>query len=199
MTARDQARPGDINWPLLTLMLVLLGIGLIMLTSASISIAEDNTGRPFFYLTQQSIAVVVGLLAALVILNTPTDYWEKLGSVMLVGAVILLALVLVPGIGREVNGATRWLSIAGVNLQVSEPARLMVLMYIAGYAVRHRQDLGDSFIEMARPMAVVCVVCGLLLAEPDFGRAECRGMRLFITEFKHTPPARHSFFSPVSF
>ena len=169
MSARETARLTDINWPLLTLMMVLLGIGLIMLTSASISIAEANTGRPFFYLTQQLLAVAAGLVAALVILNTPTDYWEKLGPLLLIGAIILLALVLVPGVGREVNGATRWISIGGINLQVSEPARLMVLMYIAGYAVRHRRELGDSFADIARPMAVVCVVCGLLLAEPDFG------------------------------
>lgn len=169
MSSRAETRLADINWPLLTLMLVLLGIGLVMLTSASISIAEDNTGRPFYYLTQQLLAVAAGMVVALVILHTPTDFWEKLGPALLITAIALLALVLVPGVGREVNGATRWISVGGINLQVSEPARLMVLMYIAGYAVRHRRELGNSFVDIARPMAVVSVVCGLLLAEPDFG------------------------------
>ena len=93
-------------------------------------------------------------------INTPTEYWERLGPLLLIAAVLLLMLVLVPGLGRTVNGATRWISVAGINLQVSEPARLMVLMYIAGYAVRHKNDLGASFQDMFKPMLVVGVVCG---------------------------------------
>jgi len=169
MNSQRAVRMSDVNWGLLTLMLVLLGIGLIMLTSASISIAENSMGRPFYYLVQQLVAVGAGLVCALIIINTPTDYWEKLGPVFLIAAVFLLALVLVPGVGREVNGSARWITVLGINLQVSEPARLMVLMYVSGYAVRHRDTLHNSFKEVAKPMGVVALVCGLLLAEPDFG------------------------------
>ena len=81
----------------------------------------------------------------------------------------MLLLVLVPGIGREVKGASRWITIAGINVQISEPARLAVLMYISGYAVRHRDSITASFKGFMRPMYMVGIVCVLLLAEPDFG------------------------------
>ena len=158
-----------VDWSLILLIVILLSIGLIMLSSASMSVAEDSTGRPFFYLQQQLFAVCVGLLVAIVMLRIPTEIWEKAGPFLLILAITLLALVLVPGIGREVNGSQRWLNVGGINLQVSEPARLMVLMYISGYAVRHRNELGNGLLQFGRPMLLVLLVCGLLLVEPDFG------------------------------
>ncbi len=169
MSRRPEVGLADLNQSLLVLMLVLLGIGLVMLTSASVSVADKTTGTPFHYLNQQLLAVFAGFVCAAVVLATPTDKWERLGPVLLIVAVLLLAVVLVPGIGREVNGARRWLSLGGINFQVSEPARIMVLMYLAGYAVRHRDDLGASLLDMLKPMLVLCIVCGLLLVEPDFG------------------------------
>ena len=167
---RKTMHPGlQLDWGLVALICLLLGIGLVMLTSASISVAENNTGKPFYYLGQQLAAVLVGLLVAGLVLRTPTDFWQRSGPLLLIGAIILLAAVLVPGVGREVNGSTRWLGLGPINIQVSEPARLMVLMYIAGYAVRHRDDLRASLQDFMRPMLVIVVVCGLLLAEPDFG------------------------------
>jgi len=157
------------DWSLLSLILLILGLGLVMLTSASISVAENSTGRPFYYLIQQLMAVGVGGLAAVVMLRTPTEFWQRSAPVLLILAILMLVAVLIPGVGREVNGSTRWLTVAGVNLQASEPARLLVLMYIAGYAVRHRDDLGASWGDFLRPMGIVAVICGLLLAEPDFG------------------------------
>jgi cell division protein FtsW len=158
-----------VDWSLILLIVILLSIGLIMLSSASMSVAEDSTGRPFFYLQQQLLAVCAGLFVAFVMLRIPTEIWEKAGPFLLILAITLLALVLVPGIGREVNGSQRWLNVGGINLQVSEPARLMVLMYISGYAVRHRNELGNGLLEFGRPMLLVLLVCGLLLVEPDFG------------------------------
>lgn len=170
MSARAAGNPlAELNWGLVALMLVLLGVGLVMLTSASISMADDATGRPFYYLVQQLVAVVAGLFVALIMLTTPTEYWERLGPLLLLAAIFLLAVVLVPGIGREVNGARRWIGVAGFNFQVSEPARLMLLMYLAGYAVRHRDVLQNGWLEVAKPMLIVAIVCALLLGEPDFG------------------------------
>ena len=169
MSPRLAATESQFDWSLILLVGILLGFGLIMLTSASMSVAEGSTGRPFFFLVQQLLAVGVGILLALFVLRIPTDIWERLAPPLLVFALILLVAVLVPGVGREVNGSSRWLSVAGINLQVSEPARLLVLMYISGYAVRHRDDLRAGILEFLRPMFIVFVVCGLLLAEPDFG------------------------------
>ncbi len=169
MSARSAAMDTRLDWSLILLVGALLGLGLIMLTSASMSVAESSTGQPFFYLLQQLLAVGIGLILAFIILQVPTDLWEQVAPLLLVFAILLLIAVLIPGVGREVNGSTRWLNIAGINLQVSEPARLLVLMYISGYAVRHRDDLGAGILEFGRPMVVVLFVCGLLLAEPDFG------------------------------
>ena len=159
----------DIDWSLFTLIMLLLAAGLVMLTSASIAVAENTNGYPFYYLVQQLIAVAAGLLVATLVLRTPTEYWQKSSAVLMILAILLLVAVLIPGVGRVVNGSSRWLSLAGINIQVSEPARLMVLMYIASYAARHGAELGASLKDFMRPMIVVAVVCALLLLEPDFG------------------------------
>ena len=110
--AGDRVGLDDVDGSLLTLMLLLLGVGLVLLTSASISLAENNTGRPFYYLIQQLVAVAVGLAGAAIVIRTPTDYWEKFGPYLLIAAVLMLVAVLLPGVGRTVNGSTRWISVA---------------------------------------------------------------------------------------
>jgi cell division protein FtsW len=153
-------------------MAALLGIGLIMVASASMSLAERDYGGPLYFLFRQVGAVAIGMVGAFVMLRTPTQTWEKTGPALMVIAFVLLVAVLVPGLGRTVNGSTRWLSVAGMNLiQVSEPARLLILLYVAGYAVRRNQELRQSFAGFARPLAVSAVACGLLLLQPDFGAA----------------------------
>jgi cell division protein FtsW len=180
MTARTAARqtaPGRAvidQQHLDTLLIVVIGVllcgGLVMLTSASISLAERNTGNPFFYLQRQLVAVVIGLAGAAVMMRIPTHVWERLGLALVCLAIALLMSVFIPGLGHTVNGSTRWLSIAGMNImQVSEPVRLLMLMYISGYAVRHRQELRERFVGFAKPMALVAGACVLLLLQPDFG------------------------------
>lgn len=169
MTPQPSPNMRDLNWQLLALLLSMLALGLVMLTSASISVAENSTGRPFYFLTQQLVAAALGLLLGYFVLRTPAAYWEKAAPLLLLLALVLLAVVLIPGVGREVNGSRRWIEIAGVNVQVSEPARLLVLVYVCSYAVRHRTQLGQGFLQFLRPMLLVSVACGLLLLEPDFG------------------------------
>ena len=97
--------------------------------------------------------------------------WRNLGPLMLLLGLALLVVVLVPGIGYEVNGARRWVRVGIMNLQVSEPARLCLLMYLAGYLVRRSKSLREEFMGFLRPMIVLTVACVLLLKEPDFGAA----------------------------
>ena len=157
----------------LTLVLVigaLLCGGLVMMTSASISLAESINVNPLFYFERQVVAAVLGLAGVAVMLRVPTSVWDRLSVVLLCLAVAILAAVLVPGLGNTVKGATRWLSVGGISVvQVSEPARLLVLMYISSYAVRHRVELRERFFGFAKPMLLVGGICGLLLAQPDFG------------------------------
>ncbi|HET9695050.1 MAG TPA: putative lipid II flippase FtsW [Steroidobacteraceae bacterium] len=149
----------------------LLLIGLVMVASASIGIAEKETGHAFAYFQKQLVYVVAGLVAAALGLAVPTRVWEKYSIWLMAAAFVMLALVLVPGIGYEVNGAQRWVRLGFMNFQVSELARVMLLTYLASYAVRRADELRDSFVGFMKPVAVLVLAAALLLGEPDFGAA----------------------------
>ena len=156
---------------LLTIVLTLLLGGFVILASASISISDNAAGNPFFYVQRQLLAALIGAVAGGVCLFIPMRVWQNLGPLMLFAGMALLIVVLVPGIGYEVNGSTRWVRIGIMNLQVSEPARLCFLMYLAGYLVRRNKALREEFMGFLRPMLVLTIACVLLLKEPDFGAA----------------------------
>jgi len=161
----------QIDSVLLTIVLALLLGGFVILASASISISDNVTGNPFFYIERQLIAAAIGAAAGLVCLYVPMQVWRSLGLLLLFVGLGLLVVVLFPGVGHEVNGSTRWLRLGVMNLQVSEPARLCFLIYLAGYLVRQNKSLRDEFTGFLRPMILLTVACILLLAEPDFGAA----------------------------
>ena len=156
---------------LLALALALLLGGFVVLASASITISDNAVGRPFYYVERQLIAAVIGGGAGLVCLFTPMRVWLSLSPLLLLVGIALLLVVLVPGIGHEVNGSKRWVRVGILNLQVSEPARLCLLIYLAGYVVRRHLALRERFVGFLRPMFVLSLACALLLAEPDFGAA----------------------------
>ncbi len=156
---------------LLSIGLVLLLGGLVVLASASISVSDNGVGDPFHYVQRQAIAAAIGAAAAFTCLFIPMSVWRRLGPLMLLIALALLLVVLIPGVGYAVNGSTRWLRIGVINIQVSEPARLCLILYIAGYLVRQNKSLREQFAGFLRPMLILSLACGLLLAEPDFGAA----------------------------
>jgi cell division protein FtsW len=149
----------------------LLLIGLVMVASASIDISEKETGQAFYYFQRQSMYVGLGLLAATIGLAVPTRIWEEYSIYLLVLAFVLLLLVLVPGISASVNGARRWVRLGFMNFQVSELARVLLLTYVASYAVRRAEELRTSFVGFMKPIAVLALAAVLLLLEPDFGAA----------------------------
>jgi cell division protein FtsW len=151
---------------------VLLTLGLVMVYSASIATAESarvTGGEATYYLARHAAFVGAGLAAGLAAFQVPMRAWQRAAPWLFVAGVVLLALVLVPGIGREVNGARRWLPLGIVNLQPSELMKLGVVLYAADYAVR-KHALLHSFRRGLLPMLGVMLVVGwLLLREPDFG------------------------------
>ncbi|HWZ61570.1 MAG TPA: putative lipid II flippase FtsW [Steroidobacteraceae bacterium] len=161
----------------ITLALVLLG--LVMVTSASVSIASRETGEPFYYLERQLLLVGAGGVCAALLFSIRTEWLERASGPLLAVGLVLLALVLVPGLGHSVNGSRRWLRLAALNFQVSELARVLVLVYVASYAVRREQQLRESLAGLAKPLALLALVGALLLIEPDFGAATV----LFATGF----------------
>ena len=146
-------------------------VGLVILASASATTADAEFANPFHYLQRQLLAVSIGMLAATFMLLVPTEVWQRTGFALVMIAVGSLIFVLLPGVGLEEKGATRWISVAGVSVQVSEPARLALIIYVAGYIVRRQEDLRSHFTGFLKPMLVISCAAGLLLAEPDFGAA----------------------------
>jgi cell division protein FtsW len=163
----------------LALVLALLLFGLVMVTSASISIASQDTGNPFYFLERQLLTAFAGALGAVLIFCFRMEHWERLSPVLLVLAVVMLLAVLVPGLGEVVNGGRRWLRLGGLTFQVSELARVLVLIYIASYAARRQDELRETFAGLFKPLLLLSLIALLLLAEPDFGAATV----LFATGF----------------
>jgi cell division protein FtsW len=157
---------------LIWVFVALLTIGLVMVYSASIATAEGSkfTGhQPTYYLMRHAMFVVVGLIAGALVFQVPVQLWQTYSPYLFLAGAALLVLVLIPHIGREVNGSRRWLSLFVINLQPSELMKLFAVMYAADYTVR-KGAVKHLFTKAFLPMfAVMVVVGGLLLHEPDMG------------------------------
>jgi len=149
----------------------LLLVGLVMVASASIGVADRATGAPFFYFQRQLMYAALGLAAGAVALCVPTAVWDRYSKVLLAAGFVLLVVVLIPGLGHEVNGSRRWLRLGIMNFQVSELARVLLLTYLASYAVRRADELKATFGGFVKPVGVLVAAAVLLLGEPDFGAA----------------------------
>ena len=155
--------------PFILVVVALLGIGLVMVASASTSIAARAYGDPLAYFWRQSTHVAVAVAALGVAVRCPARLWERIGPTLMLVAVVLLALVLVPGVGREVNGSTRWLGLGWFNLQPSELAKLFFVIYLAGDVVRREERIRAARFGVMKPLSVLVVVSLLLFLEPDHG------------------------------
>jgi cell division protein FtsW len=156
---------------LVTAVIGLLMMGLVMVASASITIADTNFGDPFYYPKRQLLNMVIGLIGAAIACSIPTALWQRLAVPLLLAAFAMLLVVLIPGIGHQVNGSRRWLSLGFMNFQPSELARVLLLMYLASYIVRRQAELRESIIGFVKPLAVLALASLLMLVEPDMGAA----------------------------
>ncbi len=156
---------------LLVSVVLLMGLGLVIMMSASVAVAEKNYGDIYHFFNRQLIFVGIGIVAALFVYRIKTALWQSFGAKLLPVVLLLLIAVLLPGIGKEVNGSHRWINLGPLSLQVSEMAKLIMIMYLAGYLVRHGKDLSQSasYKPLAIPLVVIFVTDVLLMLEPDFG------------------------------
>jgi cell division protein FtsW len=179
--ARSGSRSAMVHIDTVTLgvVLAIVLLGLVMVTSASISIASKETGYVFYYLERQLVLTVLGSAGAALVFCIPTRLIERVSMPLLVVALALLFVVLLPGLGHTVNGSRRWIRLIGFNFQASELARVLILIYLASYAVRRAEELRGSLKGLAKPLGLLACVTALLLAEPDFGAAAV----LFATGF----------------
>ncbi len=156
---------------LLLSVISLLGLGLVIMMSASIAVAERNYGNIYHFLNRQLVFLLIGTVAAILVYRIKTVFWQSVGAKLLPVVMLLLVAVLLPVIGKEVNGSHRWISFGPISLQVSEMAKLIMIMYFAGYLVRHGKELAhsSSFKPLLVPLLVLGVTDALLMLEPDFG------------------------------
>jgi len=147
----------------------LVAWGLVLVASASVAVSEKLTGAPLHFFYKQLTFAFVGLSCGAFAFCVPMSAWERSGYLLLMFALLLLVLVLIPGLGIGVNGSRRWLHLAGFRLQASEPARLALMIYLAGYIVRKQVALQNSFAGIIKPLLPLCLASGLMLMEPDLG------------------------------
>jgi cell division protein FtsW len=148
---------------------MLFCIGLVMVASASMGVAQNQFGNPFYFFIRHMIYLLIGLTACFVVQRAPVEAWHRLSWLLLAAAFVLLVLVLVPGIGRRINGSMRWIGVAGLTLQPSEFAKFAVVAFVSSYLVRRQEEVRTHWLGFAKPIAVVGAIVLLLLAEPDFG------------------------------
>ncbi|HDY6358794.1 TPA: putative lipid II flippase FtsW [Pseudomonas aeruginosa] len=159
----------DLDFPLLAGCLALLGLGLVMVTSASSEVAAAQSGNPLYFSVRHLIYLVIGLISCGLTMMVPMATWQRWGWKLLLVAFGLLVLVITPGIGREVNGSMRWIGFGLFNIQPSEIAKVCVVIFMAGYLIRRQQEVRESWMGFFKPFVVLLLMAGLLLREPDFG------------------------------
>jgi cell division protein FtsW len=157
------------DYPLLFSALALTSLGLVMVASASITLADRELGQPFYYALRQAIYIGAGMLTGAGVYRLRLALVEQVGMLLLLIAFAMLLAVLVPGIGTQVNGSVRWINTGLFRLQVSEPAKLMILIYLASYLARHGEEVRTQLSGFIKPLALLGVAAILLLLEPDFG------------------------------
>jgi cell division protein FtsW len=149
--------------------LALALIGYVMITSASMDVVAIKFNDPFYQSKRQLLFIFLGSCSLMVCLLTPVHVWQKQSPYLLLLAVLLLVAVLIPGLGRSVNGSTRWIPIGSLSLQPSEFAKIAVVAFMAGYLVRQQKEVRNSFSGFSKSSVVLGVFMVLFLLEPDFG------------------------------
>ncbi|MDK1312525.1 cell division protein FtsW [Pseudoalteromonas ardens] len=153
--------------PLLYAMLCLVGIGFVMVTSASMPVAERLYDNPYHIVTRHSMFLVMAMVLFWLSTTVPMTWWKRFNPYLLLLGLVLLAVVLV--VGREVNGSKRWLPVGPIGFQVAEAAKLFFFSYIAGYLVRKRDEVQENLKGFAKPIIVFAVYAFLILMQPDLG------------------------------
>src|SRR5690606_10041739 len=172
-----------IDWQLLNLWLLLMSIGLVMVASASIAFAAANYGDAWFFAKRHGIYLVMGLFLALFVVCVPMSVWQRYAGYLLIATFVLLVIVLIPGIGRKVNGAQRWLSAGFISIQISEIAKFAAVIFFASFFARRYQELHFGLQGLLKPLGVLAVIVLLLLLQPDFGSTVVLSATVFAMMF----------------
>ena len=169
-TRRDETK-GRYDLGLILAAAALASTGVIMVASSSIAIADGQHVGAFYYLIRHLVFLTLGIVLCGVMMRVELDWFERNAFTLLLFAVILLLLVFVPGLGLRINGARRWIRLGVAGFQSVEAVKLLFIVYIASYLVRHQDSVQGRLFGVVKPICVAFVLVGLLLAQPDFGSA----------------------------
>lgn len=172
-----------IDWPLLCLWFALMSIGLVMVSSASVSFAAATYDDPWYFAKRHGVYILMGLVLATFVVCIPMSLWQRYSSHFLLLTLFLLVVVLIPGIGKRVNGSQRWFSLGVISIQVSEIAKFCAVVFFASYFARRYQEFHFGWQGFLKPLLVVGVFVGLLLLEPDFGSSVVLSATVFAMMF----------------
>ncbi|HET6591367.1 MAG TPA: FtsW/RodA/SpoVE family cell cycle protein, partial [Xanthomonadales bacterium] len=151
--------------------LLLLSIGIVMVGSASIAIAEGQGVHSYHYLMRHLVFIAIGVGLALTLRVIPIAFFERTSRPMMAVAVLLLLAVFVPGLGATVNGSTRWIRLGLINFQAVEAVKLLVILYLAGYLARKSELVRSRFFDTFKPLIFAGFLSVILLLQPDMGSA----------------------------
>lgn len=169
-TRRSEAK-GQYDLGLVLAAIALASLGVVMVASSSIAIADGQHIGPFYYLARHLVFLALGLAACVVAMRTELDWLERHAGKLLLVGIALLLLVFVPFIGVRINGARRWVRLGVLGFQSVEAVKIFLVVYMASYLVRHRDNLQSSFLGVVKPLGIAGLLVVLLLAQPDFGSA----------------------------
>ncbi len=156
------------KWLLFSVISLLI-LGLMMVASSSVMISTKYFNQPFHFLLRQAAYLVLGVCVGMGVMRLDTRYWERLSVPLLLACLCMLVLVLIPGLGRVVNGSRRWLAFGPIFIQVSELLKFSMILYLAGYLVRQKTRTPNEIFDFIKPLILLMLVGLLLLLEPDFG------------------------------
>lgn len=168
---RVEEGQGRYDLGLILAALALASLGVIMVASSSIAIADGQHVGPFYYLIRHAVFLALGVTFCGVMMRVELAWFDRNAFVLLLFAVILLLLVFVPGLGMRINGARRWIRLGIVGFQSAEAVKLLFIVYLASYLVRQRDNVQLRFFGVLKPLGVAVILVGLLLMQPDFGSA----------------------------
>ena len=151
--------------------MTLAALGVVMVASSSIAVADGQHIGAFYYLERHLVFLALGLGAAIVMSRIELDWIERQAPLLLLGGVILLLLVFVPLVGIRINGARRWIRLGFVGFQSVEAVKLILVVYMASYLVRHRDNVQAKLFGVIKPLGIAALLVGMLLLQPDFGSA----------------------------
>ncbi len=161
----------EVDRRILLLYFTLILIGIVMVASASIGVADQQTDDPFFYAKRQFLRAILGFMLVWLAYRIPLEFWKRNGMFLMLSSIVLLGVVLIPGVGHTVNGSTRWLNFGFFTFQISEIAKLFLIIYLSGYLIRRSDEVKTNTMGFIKPMLILALASSLLILEPDFGAA----------------------------